>query len=219
MALTYNTLIETVASYNERSAAQLTDIFPVLLSVAENTISTNLKELSTQEVVRSTFETNSPLLVKPARWRETVSMTLRKVSGGTTTQHRLQPRTVEFCRDYWPDQTQTDTPKYYCDLDLDYLLVAPTPDQEYEYEMVIQASVDPLTAQNQVNYISRHYPALLINAAQAEVCRWLRNAARAQQFDQKVQELLAVAKVEEERRYLSRSIMGTTSGSPANEGE
>lgn len=219
MALTYESLLSTVASYNERAPAQLADIFPVLVSLAENMISMNLKELSTQEVIRSTFETSSPLLVKPARWRETVSMTLRHVSGGTTTQHRLQPRTVEFVRDYWPDQSATGTPKYYCDLDLDYLLVAPTPDQAYEYEMVIQASVDPLSAQNQANYISRQYPALLVAAVQAEVCRWLRNAARAEQFDSQAQDLITVARVEEERRALARTIMGTTSGSPSNEGE
>lgn len=219
MALTYDVLLSTVASYNERAPDQLSDIFPVLVSIAENTISMNLKELSTQEVVRSSFELSSPLLVKPARWRETVSMTLRKVSGGATTQHRLQPRTVEFIRDFWPDQAETDTPKYYCDLDLDYLLVAPTPDQAYEYEMVIQASVDPLTSSNQVNYISRQYPALLIAAVQAETCRWLRNPARAEQFDQQTQGLITIARMEEERRALSRSIMGTTSGSPSNEGE
>ena len=218
MAFTYDELLTTVASFNERSTAQLEPVFPQLVQFAENAINLSLKELSTQEVVRTTFETSNPLLVKPARWRETVSFVLRKVSGGVTTQHRLQPRTVEFVRDFWPEQSETDVPRYYCDLDLDYLLVAPTPDQAYEFEMVIQASVDPLTSSNQVNYISKQHPALLMSAVQEQVCRWLRNDARADIFKNQFMELVAAARVEEERRALNRSIMGTTSGSPANEG-
>lgn len=218
MALTYDNLLDTVASFNERSPAQLTAVFPQLVQFAENAISMQLKELSTQEVVRSVFETSNPLLVKPARWRETVSFVLWKTTGGVTTQLRLQPRTVEFVRDFWPDQAVTGTPAYYCDLDLDYLLLAPPPDLPYSFEMVIQASVDPLTASNQVNYVSKQYPALLMAAVQEQACRWLRNDARADIFKNQFMELVAAARVEEERRALNRSIMGTTSGSPANEG-
>ena len=79
--------------------------------LAEQVIAAEIKFLGNLTVVESNMTAGNPVIAKPARWHKTVSMNI-------TIDGKRQPillRPYEYCREYWPDDTQTDIPKFFAD--------------------------------------------------------------------------------------------------------
>ena len=120
--MTYDSLVENIQSYLERSDAATIDKIPLFIMLAEQTIASQIKFLGNLTVQTSTMTANEPIINKPARWHKTVSMNI-------TVAGKRQPvliRRYEYLREYWPDPTDTDVPKFYCDYDYTHWLVAPS---------------------------------------------------------------------------------------------
>jgi len=67
-------------------------------------------------------------------------------------------RRYEYLREYWPDATQTDIPVYYCAYNWDHWLVAPTPDDDYQFEVLYYERLQPLDSANQTNWLTEYAP-------------------------------------------------------------
>ena len=131
-AMTFSSLKDDVRSYLERGASAATDPLvyaqiPKLINLAERRISRDLKIQGFQTVVSTNMQANVAVMAKPDRWRETVSI---NIGTGASSNSRvtLYGRSYEYCRQYWPDQTQVDAPVFYTDYDYKHWLFAPTPD-------------------------------------------------------------------------------------------
>ena len=138
--MTFETLKQDVQRYLERGATYASDpvVFeqiPRLINLAERRISRELKIQGFINVVSDTMVVGQSVYPKPDRWRDTVSI---NVGTGTNLANRtsLYAREYEYCRAYWPNESQTDTPQFYADYNYDNWLVAPTPDQAYPFEVL-----------------------------------------------------------------------------------
>jgi hypothetical protein len=128
-AMTFTSLKDDVRSYLERGASAATDPLvyaqiPKLINLAERRIARDLKVQGFQTVVSSTMQANVAVLPKPDRWRETISI---NIGTGATNDVRTEVfgRSYEYCRAYWPNQTETETPVFYADYDYRHWLFAP----------------------------------------------------------------------------------------------
>lgn len=203
--MTYDALVQYVRSYLEREDQDFIDMEDTFIRNAEQKIAGMLGDMNTQIVATSSTAISVPHILKPALWRSTTSITV--TIGGE--RMRLQPRTIEFLRDYWPDDSVTGTPRYYCDIDADYIMFAPTPGAAYDLEIIYQAWFDPLTASNQTNILTRNYPNVLTYGVLLEAVMWCKADDRLQTVKAFFDEAIAIAKTEQGRRDLSRNTTGS----------
>lgn len=205
--LTYDTLTSTVLQYLERSDAATTAAIPTFITLCEFEIAQEIKSLGQMQVVETTFQANSAILQKPSRWRKTVSMAYVDNTG------QRQPillRKYEYLKSYWPNTLTTNAPKYYADYDYDHWFFAPTPDSEYQLEILYYERIQPLSSSNQTNWLTMNAPNAMLYGTLLQAMPFLKNDARAI-FQQKYTEAMKALKDEDTLRIGDRQAVASDS--------
>jgi len=182
-ALTYNEIVSQVPGYCERqNDAALIAQLPVLIMLAENRIATDMKQQGFQSVVKGTFTIGSvgAIVQKPAFWRETISFNYRDPVTGWKP---IKIRALEYVKNFWPLQGQTNPPRFYADYNFQNFLVAPSPDVGYEFELAYYARLEPLGETNQTNWLTLNAPQCLLYACILEAQLWLKNTAKSTEWE------------------------------------
>jgi hypothetical protein len=139
--------------------------------LAEQVIASQIKFLGNMTVNTSNMVTGENIIAKPARWHKTVSVNV-------TVAGQRQPvfnRRYEYLREYWPDPAQTEVPKFYCDYDYTHWLIAPTPNDDYAFEVLYYERVQPLDSSNQTNWFTQYAPQALLYGALLQAMPFLKN--------------------------------------------
>jgi hypothetical protein len=182
-ALTYNELVTQIPGYCERpNDAALVAQLPMLIMLAENRIATDMKQQGFQSVVKGTFTAGSvgAVIAKPAFWRETISFNYKDPLAGWK---QLKMRALEYLKNFWPLQGQTAAPRFYADYNFQNFLVAPSPNGAYDFELAYYARLEPLDITNQTNWLTTNAPQCLLYACILETQLWLKNTAKAQEWE------------------------------------
>ena len=205
--MTYDSLVADVASYLERTDTATLEKIPTFVMLAEQIIASQIKFLGNLTVQASTMVANNPVVDKPARWRKTVSMNI-------TIDGKRQPvllRRYEYLREYWPDPTSTDVPKFYTDYDYTHWLVAPTPDVAYNFEVLYYERVQPLDSSNQTNWFTIYAPQALLYGSLLQAMPFLKNDARVQLWQTMYQQAMQVLTAEDKLRVADRQAIAVDS--------
>ena len=205
--MTYNSLILDVQQYLERNDSAVTNQIPEFIMLAEFELAQQIKTLGQLQVAESTMTATNPVIPKPARWRKSVSMNLTTSSGA------IQPiflRKYEYLRTYAPSSTTTGTPLYYADYNYDNWIVAPTPDQNYAFEVLYYERIAPLSADNQTNYWTQYAPNALLFGTLLQAIMFVKNDQR-QIFQQKYDQAVQILKQEDQLRLADRSAIAIES--------
>jgi hypothetical protein len=180
--MTFETLKDDARRYLERGATLGSDPvvyeqLPRLINLAERRIARELKVQGFIAVVSDTLTPGQSVYPKPDRWRDTISI---NIGTGTALANRttLFTRDYEYCRAYWPNESQTDTPLFYCDYNYDNWLVAPTPDVAYPFEVLYYELPPLLDDTIQTNWLTEYAPQLLLYAVLLEASPFLKNDER-----------------------------------------
>ncbi len=204
--MTYDTLTSTVLQYLERKDKAVVDAVPTFITLAEFEIAEQIKTLGQLQVAESTMLADNPLLQKPARWRKTVSMSV-------TVDGKKKPvllRKYEYLKNYWPDDTQTDVPLFYSDTNWDHWYLAPTPDQDYAFEVLYYERIAPLSSTNQTNWLTQNAPNAMLFGTLLQAMPFLKNDQR-QIFQQKYTEAMQTLKGEDVSRVGDRQAVAVDS--------
>lgn len=194
--MTYTSLISDVINYAERSDTPFLTQIPRLVMMTENRIATEVKGLGYVRYVNGQLSINNPVLPKPVRWRETTSLYL-KIAGEAKF---LNQRSYTFCRAYWPEPVNTDTPQFYADYDYEHLLVVPTPDSAYDFELAYFERPLPLSESNQTNWTTQYAPQLLLYGTLLEAQPFLKLTERIAEFQALYDRAAAAVGNEAQRR-------------------
>jgi hypothetical protein len=211
----FTSLIADLSNYLERGGSQTTDPtvsaqLPRLVNAAERKLAQMLKLLGQWEVLVDApagLQTGNPVLMKPDRWRATISM---NYGAGATNNTRttLLPRSYEYCRNYWPDSSASDAgnpPLYYSDYGYDAWLIAPTPDQDYPLEVNCYMQPPLLDATNQSNFWSNYTPNALLYGALVEAEPFLKEDGRLALWKQQWTDELQSLTSQDLQRLLDRT--------------
>ncbi len=187
-SMTFSSLQSDVQNYLERGTVLDPIVYaqlPELINFAERRISRELKVLGF--VVPATFTMQPGLAVyaKPDRWREIISLNVGS-SATSNVRNQIFPRSYEYLRTYWPDDTQTWTttygvsgpPKFYAEYGYQNIIVAPTPDLAYPAELVYYEEPALLDTTNTTNWITQYAPNLLLYSTLLECAPFLKNDER-----------------------------------------
>lgn len=205
--MTYDSLVENIQSYLERTDTATIEKIPLFIMLAEQVIASQIKFLGNLTVNTSTMVIGDATIQKPARWHKTVSMNVT-VSG------ERQPvllRKYEYLREYWPNPTDEGVPKFYCDYDYDHWLIAPTPDVAYNFEVLYYQRVQPLDSSNQTNWFTNYAPQALLFGSLMQAMPFLRNDERMPFFQQQYDLIMQTLMAEDRLRVADRQAIAVDS--------
>jgi len=198
--MTYDSLVENIQSYLERNDTATLEKIPLFIMLAEQVIASEIKFLGNLNVVTSQMTISNPIVQKPARWHKTVSMNVTQAGK----KNPVLLRKYEYLREYWPDDTQTDLPRFYCDYNYDNWLVAPTPDVAYNFEVLYYERVQPLDSTNQTNWFTIYAPQALLYGSLLQAMPFLKNDERMPMWKAEYQAIIQTLKTEDVQRIGDR---------------
>lgn len=203
--MTYSSLVSDIKTYCERpNDANLSDQIPRLVMMAENRIATDARILGTRKVVDSTFSMGNPVIAKPAFWRRTETFHYTNADGESVA---VWPRTLGFCKAFWPDLTVVGQPRYYADYDYDNFFLVSPPAAAYAFQLMYIARMEPLDDAMQTNWLTSNAPQLLLYAALEEAGTFLRNAPMAALYNERYRSSLEAFKMEDAKRKVDDNIV------------
>jgi hypothetical protein len=182
IGMTFNELQGDVRNYLERGySAEVDPIvyeqIPRLITLAERRISRELKIQGFQVVTTSQMVAGLAVYPKPDRWRETISINFG--TGATyNTRNPIFPRSYEYVRNFWPDETVQAAPQFYADYNYTNWVFAATPDQNYPFEVLYYELPPLLSTEQQTNWLTEYAPQLILYGALLEATPFLKNDER-----------------------------------------
>jgi hypothetical protein len=150
---TYDNLVLDVQQYMERNDPDFIAQIPTLIGLAESAIASELKTLLQLVVVETNLTVGDPVLIKPTRWRKTVSM---KINGAP-----VLLRSQDYVAQYL-SESDPGVPKYYAEYDYNNWNFAPEPDDDYAVEIIYYSLVQPLDSTNQTNLFTQIAPQAML---------------------------------------------------------
>lgn len=207
--MTYSSLFTDIQSYLDRASdTGLTSQIPSFINLGSIRCARELKTLGFKAVYVNSFVTASAVVPKPARWRETISFNIGS-GGGNNVRSPLFPRSYEFCRSYWPNDTVAESsspPLYYADYDFNHWLIAPTPYTSIPYEVSVYENPVPLSDINQTNWLSENAPDLILYASLIEAEPFVKNYELIQVWKANFDRALAAQNGEDRMRKSDNSV-------------
>jgi hypothetical protein len=205
--MTYDSLVADISSYLERTDQATLEKIPTFIMLAEQVIAAEIKFLGNLTPMQSNLVTGQAVVDKPARWHKTVSMNV--TVGGVRQPVFL--RKYEYLREYWPDPTQTDSPKFYADYDYTHWLIAPTPDDDYAFEVLYYERIQPLDSSNQTNWFTIYAPQALLYGTLLQAMPFLKNDERIPMWQAQYDKIMQVLKAEDIQRMGDRQAIALDS--------
>lgn len=207
VVMTYDSLVQDIESYLERTDTATLAKIPTFIMLAEQQIATQIKFLGNLTVTTSQMVLGDAIIEKPARWRKTVSFNI-------TVNGKRQPvllRKYEYIREYWPEPAETGTPKYFCDYDYDHWLVGPTPDDDYNFEVLYYERVQPLDSSNQTNWFTQYAPQAMLYGSLLQAMPFLKNDERIPMWRNEYDIAMSSMKTEDNLRIADRQAIAVDS--------
>jgi hypothetical protein len=205
--MTYDSLVENIQSYLERTDAATIAKIPLFIMLAEQVIAAEIKFLGNLTVNTSQMVANENVIDKPARWHKTVSMNIT-VAGE---RRPVLLRRYEYIRNYWPNPTETDVPLFYCDYDYTHWMVGPTPNVAYDFEVLYYERIQPLDSSNQTNWFTVYAPQALLYGSLLQAMPFLKNDDRIPMWEAQYKQIMDVLKTEDKLRIADRQAIAVDS--------
>lgn len=201
--MNYTTLTEQIKAYSNRKDDAFNTQIPNFIEQGINRIYSEAKNIGFEIIINGDVPINAASIAKPANWRQTISF--RISSEDQTFSKFLFPRSYEFCKTYWPNQTQTDVPEFYADYQAyDKIFISPSADKDYKYSL-IYLGVPLFNTENSENFLTRRYPRLLFYACLLEALSFLKDDERLQYIENLYQNSLDDINKDTTQRYVDRT--------------
>jgi hypothetical protein len=185
--MTYAELVQKIRDYTEVDDNVFTaTIVNGFLSDAEFRIlrdvdSDNNRRYAQADIVAGNRYVNTPLINDQTLVIRSAQIT--NSTGGADNSNRefLEYRDVNFISEYNPTGTQ-GLPKYYSYWDENTIVIAPTPDQNYNMQLNYILKPTGLSSTNTTTYLSSEFPNGLLYACLVEAYGFLKGPADMIQF-------------------------------------
>lgn len=201
-SMTYSSLVEDIIGYTQRKDSAFAAEIPRFVMLSENILATELKLLGFQNVVSGVLPTTNNTLPKPALWRDNISFNYIDSSGNRV---EILPRSYEYCRNYWPNQSLTGAPRFYADYNFDNFLIVPTPSSAFQFELLYHSKLHPLDDSNQTNWLTNNAPQLLLSQCLIQAYIWARNDIELQKWQMSYDKAIAAFNGENTSRISDRT--------------
>jgi hypothetical protein len=132
MSFTYNELKQAIQDYTENNETSFVNNLPVFIRSAEERILKSVQLSLFRKNATTNTGVGNQYLVVPSDFLAPFSLSMTGADGD---KHFIEFKDPSFLQMYTPDPTTTGTPRYYSQFDVDYFILAPTPDIQYTAEL------------------------------------------------------------------------------------
>ena len=185
--MTYAELVTKIRDYTEVDATVFTStIINGFISDAEFRIlrdvdSDNNRKYVQADIIAAQRYVNTPLINDETLIIRSVQITNSTGGADNSSRSFLEYRDTNFISEYNPTGVQ-GLPKYYSYWDEDTIVIAPTPDQNYNMQINYILKPNGLSVSNTQTYLSKEFPNGLLYACLVEAYGFLKGPADMIQF-------------------------------------
>jgi hypothetical protein len=207
MAFTYATLKTAIQDYMENDETTFTNNLDNFIKNTEEDILKNVELNYYRKNVTGTATSGSQYLGTPTDFLAPFSLAVINSS----VYYYLLLKHPSFMRDYTPNASTTGQPKYYGEFDNDTFILAPTPDDNYTFELHYFYRPTSLTAgaSDGTTYLSNNMPNVMLAGSLLQAAIFMKlDAAEIGTYKQNYAKELAQLKswaegktTKEEMRY------------------
>ena len=172
MSFTYAQLKTAIQDFCENTETSFVTNLPLFIRAAEDRIFQSVNLTYFKKNASSALSTNDPYLSVPTDFLTPFSLHITTANF----QDFLTLKDVNFVQKYTLDSSTTGTPQYYGIYDVDNLIVAPTPDQNYTVELHYYYRPASLTAGSDsgTTWISSNAPNVLLYGSLYEAYTYMK---------------------------------------------
>lgn len=180
--MTYAELVQKIRDYTEVDSNVFTStIVDGFISDSEYRIlrdvdSDNNRQYAQADIVAGNRYVNTPLLTDETLIIRSVQITNSTGGANNSSREFLEYRDVNFISEYNPTGTQ-GVPKYYSYWDENTIVIAPTPNQNYNMQLNYNLKPSGLSSSNTETYLSKEFPNGLLYACLVEAFGFLKGPA------------------------------------------
>ena len=127
MSFTYTTLKETLQNYTQNTESTFLNSMDMFIRLAEERILKSTQLNVFQKNVTGDLSTGNAYLAVPSDFLSPHSLSITNSSS----YEYLQLKELEFVQSYNPNAATTGVPKYYGQFDVNYFVLAPTPNDTF----------------------------------------------------------------------------------------
>ncbi len=207
MAFTYATLKTAIQDYMENDETTFANNLDNFIKNTEEDILKNVELNYYRKNVTGTATSGSQYLGTPSDFLAPFSLAVINSS----VYYYLLLKHPSFMRDYTPNASTTGQPKYYGEFDNDTFILAPTPDDNYTFELHYFYRPTSLTAgaSDGTTYLSNNMPNVMLAGSLLQAAIFMKlDAAEIgtykQNYDKELAQLKSWAEgktTKEEMRY------------------
>ena len=185
--MTYAELVTKIRDYTEVDATVFTStIINGFISDAEFRIlrdvdSDNNRAYAQADIIAGQRYVNTPLISNQTLIIRSCQITNSTGGADNSSRSFLEYRDTNFISEYNPTGVQ-GLPKYYSYWDEDTIVIAPTPDQNYNMQINYILKPNGLSVSNTQTYLSKEFPNGLLYACLVEAYGFLKGPADMIQF-------------------------------------
>jgi hypothetical protein len=185
--MTYAELVTKIRDYTEVDATVFTStIINGFISDAEFRIlrdvdSDNNRSYAQADIIAAQRYVNTPLINDETLIIRSVQITNSTGGADNSSRSFLEYRDTNFISEYNPTGVQ-GLPKYYSYWDEDTIVIAPTPDLNYNMQINYILKPNGLSVSNTQTYLSKEFPNGLLYACLVEAYGFLKGPADMIQF-------------------------------------
>tara|TARA_R110002096_G_scaffold357366_2_gene550653 strand:- start:156 stop:806 length:651 start_codon:yes stop_codon:yes gene_type:complete len=193
MSWTNATLTTAIQDYMESTESSLVTNIPNFIKSTEEKILKSVQLDVFRKNVTGTSTASNTYLAMPSDFLAPFSLA---VIDSDSNYNYLKLKHVTFIRDYQPSTATTGTPEYYAEFDENTFILAPTPNNDFTFELHYFYRPASLTigSDSGTTWLSENAMNALLYGCLVEACTYLKNFESIPVYEQRFQEALTSLK-------------------------
>lgn len=168
----YTTLVQTIKDQIEDDSTEFdTYLTGSAMLIAHDRLFKDLDLFLEREFQDVTTVAGSPLISTPTDFEFSDNI----VFFDSNEMIDVRKKTLDYVKDYWPNKTLTDKPKYYAIYGSSQIYLAPTPNAVYTTEISYNKRPEVLTATTTTNYYTDNAWEALVAALTVEMLKFIKD--------------------------------------------
>ena len=214
MSFTYAQLKQAIQDYTENDETSFVTNLPIFIRAAEERIFKNVQLSLFRKNASASASSGNQYLAAPEDFLAPFSLSYTDSAGD---KNFLLFKDVNYLQDFNTDPTDTGEPRFYAQFDVDYFLLAPTPDDDYAVELHYYYRPDSLTnqAESGTTWLSENAPMAMLYGSLIDAYTYMKGEADlignyTQRFTEAVSSLKQLGEAKETTdQYRSGQVMRT----------
>jgi hypothetical protein len=176
MSFTYAQLKQAIQDYTENDETSFVTNLPIFIRAAEERIFKNVQLSFFRKNATATTSSGNEYLAAPVDFLAPFSLSYTDNDGD---KNFLLFKDVNYLQDFNTDSTDTGEPRYYAQFDVDYFLLAPTPNDAYDVELHYYYRPASLTAQAEdgTTWLSQNAPIAMLYGSLIDAYTYMKGEA------------------------------------------